>query len=358
MSSRATPTATGPRTSARVELFEGSPSEWDDFALGQDGCSPFHLRGWGEVVRRTFGHPTPSLAARDVDGGLVGVLPLVRVRSHLFGDYLVSTPFASYGGPLGSPEAAEALVARAVAEADETGVDLLELRSRSELPVSLPASHRKITVVLPLPVDGDPETLWAALDSKVRNQVRRPRKEGVEVRFGHELLDDFHRVYTRHMRDLGTPAQPLRLFEAAAEIYGSDLWVGCAYLEGRPVAVGCGFRRAEEFEITWAADLIEHRRIASNMLLYWSFLERAVAEGLSRFNFGRCTPGSGTHRFKRQWGGEDERLWWYQHAPGEGEPPDTPSPDDDRWAWAPRVWRRLPLAVTRRLGPRLVRSLP
>ena len=93
------------------------------------------------------------------------------------------------------------------------------------------------------------------------------------------------------------------------------------------------------------------------MLLYWSFMERATKQGLTVFNFGRCSAGSGTHRFKRQWGSRDEQLWWYQQA-APGRLAATPSPDDAAYAWGPRLWKRLPLGLATLLGPRIVRSIP
>jgi hypothetical protein len=93
------------------------------------------------------------------------------------------------------------------------------------------------------------------------------------------------------------------------------------------------------------------------MLLYWSFMERAIGAGLTRFNFGRCTPDGGTHRFKRQWGSRDEQLHWYQHSRG-GVDAATPSPDDGAFSWGPRLWKRLPLSVATALGPRIVRYIP
>jgi hypothetical protein len=112
--------------------------------------------------------------------------------------------------------------------------------------------------------------------------------------------------------------------------------------------------------MTWASALVEHKKLAPNMLLYWAFMQRSANDGLSHFNFGRCTPDSGTHRFKRQWGAEDEQLWWYQLAPsaGRGAPAKTPSPDDAAYAWGPRVWKRLPLPLATALGPRIVKYIP
>src|SRR4029079_5919690 len=105
-----------------------------------------------------------------------------------------------------------------------------------------------------------------------------------------------------------------------------DSLVAVAYFEGRPVAGGLGFRWGDEFEITWASSLIEYKKVAPNMLLYWALMERVAAEGVTLFNFGRCSPGSGTHRFKLQWGTREEQLWWYDVAERTGLA--TPAPSD------------------------------
>jgi serine/alanine adding enzyme len=335
-----------------IEPFSGSEAEWDGFIQGRPGWTHFHRYGWRRVFEDVFHHECLYLAARR-EGALEGVLPLVRVRSLLFGHYLVSLPFLNYGGPLGSAEAVAALGADAAERARADGARLLELRSRIEQPIDLPASHRKITVVLDLP--DDPERLLRSFSSKLRSQVRRPQKEGVTCRFGPDQVDPFFRVFSRHMRDLGTPTQPLRLFRTIARTF-PDAWFGCAYLGDDPIACGAGFRWGGEFEMTWASALSAYNRTAANMGLYWAFMERSVREGVTLFNFGRCTPGGGTHRFKQQWGSRDEQLWWYQA--GRDQHAATPSPDDGAYSWGPRLWRHLPLALANRLGPRVVRGIP
>lgn len=338
-----------------VSPYAGDAQEWDAFVRQQPGWTHFHLSGWYSVIRDVFRHQCLYLTARGADGRLAGVLPLVRVKSVVFGHYLVSMPFVNYGGPLGSGEAISALVRHASALATRDGVRLLELRSRQPLDIDLPVSHRRITALLDLPA-GDPQLLWRRLDAKLRSQIRKPQKEGVMVRFGVQEVQPFYEVFSRHMRDLGSPAQSRSFFEAIAATFGDDVWFGCAYYDERPVACGCGFRWGNEFEITWASSLLASKRLAPNMQLYWAFLERAVREGVRVFNFGRCMPGSGTHKFKQQWGTRDESLWWYGLAarPGTG----TPAPSDPAYAWGPRVWRHLPTVMTSMLGPRIVRYIP
>jgi len=337
-----------------VTPFIALAPEWDAFVRRQAGWSHFHLHGWRTVIEKTYGNEGVYLAAHDSAGSLSGVLPLVRVRSPLFGHFLVSMPFVNYGGPLGSDDAVRALVAEARAIATRDKVKLLELRSRRELPIDLAVSHRKITVTLPLP-SSTPEPLWAGFDANVRRRVKRSQKAGVEIRFGLDQLDPFYDVFTRHMRDLGTPVHSKRLFEAVAEVF-PDVWFGCAWYQGQPIAAIGGFVWDKEFEVTWASALRAHKELAANMHLYWAFMERCIANGISIFNFGRCTPGEGTHRFKLQWGSKDETLWWYQSGAAEGG--GTPSPDDARYAWGPRIWSKLPLALANVLGPRIVRGIP
>ncbi len=340
-----------------VERFAGDPEEWDRFVLTEPAATHFHRFAWSEVMRRGLGHQTVWLAARAAgDGRLAGVLPLVRVKSVIFGHYLVSMPFVNYGGPLGDPAVARALVEEAVRLARGDRVRLLELRNRYPLDIPLAASHRKITVTLDLPsTEG---ALWSQLPSKVRSQVRRPEKEGVTVAFGADRVGAFYQVFSTHMRDLGTPVMPRRFFELLPEIFGESVWFAVALHGDRPIAAGAGFRWGEEFEITWAASLREWSRTAPNMALYWAFMKRCVADGARRFNFGRCTPGSGTHRFKQQWGGVDEQLWWYQDSPDSKSVTKPLSPDRGLLAVGARVWSHLPLSVANVIGPRIVRFIP
>lgn len=337
-----------------IAPFTGSDDEWDSFGRAQAGWTAFHRLAWRRVISGSLGVATEYLAARDASGALRGILPLVRLKSLAFGHYLVSMPYLNYGGPLGDDAAISSLTDYVDAMAKRDGVKLLEMRSARALPIDLPVSHRKITVILPL--DGGAEAVFARFKGKLRSQVRRPAKEGVTYKFGADQVDPFHEVFARHMRDLGTPAMSREFFRAIARELGDDAWFACAWLDGKPIAAGAGFRWPGEFEITWASALREFSRTSANMGLYWAMIERAANEGLTRFNFGRCTPGSNTHDYKKQWGGVDEPLWWYAGR-GMGDT-STPSPDSAKFRLAVRIWQKLPLALTNALGPRIVRNIP
>ncbi len=355
----------------RVSAEEGLPADWDDFVASAAGATFCHLGAWLSVMEDALGHESFRLTARDEEGRLRGVLPLVRVRSRLFGDFLVSMPFLNYGGALGPRGARLALAQWAVDMAARERVDLLELRWRGaaladdgpsddsaqldEMPRNLRTNARKITVLLPLPEEA--RELWEkGLRAKVRSQIRRPMKENFEVRTGPQQVEPFYSVFAHNMRDLGTPVLPLQLFRRLPRMFGDGVLFATVYEGERPIAAGCGFFFGHEFEITWASALREFNRLAPNMLLYWRMIETAIERGARVFNFGRCTPGSGTHRFKKQWGGHDEPLPWAVWSPGEETA--TPNPDQGKYALAASVWRKLPVPLTRVIGPPLARRIP
>jgi serine/alanine adding enzyme len=339
----------------RVAAFSGSAADWNAFVSAQAGRTAFHRAELAEVTESVFRHEVMRLAAYADDGALAAVLPLVRVRSRVFGHFLVSMPFVSYGGPLGSDDGIRALATHAHGLATTGRADLLELRSARPLPIDLPVSHRKITVVLRT-VPGDTTATFNSFKSKLRSQVRRPAKDGVEVRMGPDQVRPFFEVFARHMRDLGTPAMPRAWFEGLARAYGDDFWVATAWHNDQPIAGGAGFRWDGEFEITWASALRSHGSLSPNMAVYWTLIERCAAEGLGRFNFGRCSPDSPTHKFKSQWGAVDEALYWYQGSASRVGA--TPNAGSGAFELASRVWRKLPLPVATALGPHIVRSIP
>jgi len=337
-----------------IAHYEGAPGDWDTFVRSQPGWSHFHLHGWRSIMMGVLGHDSPYLAARSPDGRIVGVLPLVRVKSILFGHFLVSMPFLNYGGPLGDEYAVRALVDYAVAMSTKQGVSVLELRGRSAMPVQLPVSHRKITVLLDIP-EGGSDALWKQFDTKVRNKIRRPQKEGVTMRFGHDQIKPFFDILARRMRDLGTPTQSRSFFDAIGASFPDDVTFGCAYHEDRAIAGGCAIRWGDEMEMTWSSALRDYDRLAPNMLMYWEFMRRAADTGARVFNFGRSTPNGGTHEFKRQWGTHDEPLWWYEQRVSGAS---TPAEGNGAVALGPRLWKKLPLSVANTLGPRIVRFIP
>jgi hypothetical protein len=178
----------------------------------------------------------------------------------------------------------------------------------------------------------------------------------MEVRYGQGELDAFHEVFSRNMRDLGTPVLPARFFESVCDSFPEYVRLAVVYWREMPTAAGLGFSWGSEFELTWVSSLYEFRTKYPNMLLYRSLMEQSIDEGISCFNFGRSTPGGSTHKFTRQWGGEDRQLPWLQTSTTNLEAP--PTSEQTLFRVATRIWQRLPVPLTNRLGPSLSSYIP
>jgi serine/alanine adding enzyme len=343
-----------------VTIAQAQPADaaaWESYVASHAAATMAHRYAWREVVAALSGQPAPYLLARQSGTGrLVGVLPLGQLRSRLFGHFLVSVPYLNYGGPLAdSPAIADALVAEGIALAGQLGVSHLELREREIRAAGWPARTDKAAMLLTLAADATAQ--FAAFDSKLRAQIRRPEREGAEVRWGgSELLPDFYAVFARNMRDLGTPVYGRQFFSRLLAALGGDAELGVVTVRGEPAAAACLVHFAGTTEIPWASSLREWNRAGVNMLLYWSALQRAIARGSGVFDFGRSTVDAGTYRFKAQWGAKPRALAWnYWLAPGRTMP--GLNPGNPRFALAIRAWQRLPVPVANWLGPHIVRHL-
>jgi FemAB-related protein (PEP-CTERM system-associated) len=341
----------------RVEAAAPDDGAWDRYVLGHPQATGYHLMAWRRVIEDVFGHDTFYLMAKDDRGEVRGVLPLAFLSSRLFGRFLVSLPFVNYGGVLADSSALqEALLRRAVELADELTAGHLELRHQDLLGLQWPNKQHKVSMRLELPAEFD--VLWKGFTAKLRSQIRRAEKEGMAFKVGgEELLEDFYTVFSRNMRDLGTPIYGRTFFQEILRTFGEKARIGLVYLKDLPVATGFlyGFRKV--LEIPWASSDRRYNHLAPNMLLYSSVLRYACQEGFGVFDFGRSTPGAGTYRFKEQWGARPVQLYWHYWLRNGGPLPDL-SPANAKFRWATFLWQKLPLGVSRRLGPNIIRYIP
>lgn len=342
-----------------VVLVDSSGDDrWDEYVQSQPKCSLYHLYGWRSVIEESFGHKTYYLLSVGRNGKCDGVLPLAHLHSWVFGNFFVSLPFFNYGGFCADDSSvSNRLSAEAAKLAQEHGAAHVEFRANERLDLDLPVKTSKVAMKLELPSTSD--LLWQSFPSKLRSQIKRPLKEGMVARVGGvEELDSFYHVFSVNMRDLGTPVYSKAFFRNILARFSESARICTVYdREHRPVSSGflLGFR--DTLEIPWASSLREYQNHSPNMLLYWTVLQYACEHGFKVFDFGRSSPGEGTYKFKAQWGAQPTQLYWYYWMEGRGDLPDL-SPKNPKYELAIRLWQRLPVGVTRVVGPHIVRNLP
>ncbi len=332
-------------------------SDWNALVESASRAEIYHRYEWKHLFESVFGHDCYYLLARDSASQALGLLPLVHLKSRMFGSFLVSTPCFNYCGILAEQATVHAaLVKRASSLAGQVGASHVELRHRADVSLDLPLRQDKVSMQLALPsTEGE---LWSAFSSKLRAQIRRPQKEGAICEEGGvALLDDFYEVFARNMRDLGTPVYPKNLFSEICDRFAERVRFFVVRMKDRPVAAGYTIGHRDTLEIPSASSLREFNRYSPNMLLYWSVLQHAVRQGYNVFDFGRTSRESGAYRFKKQWGAEPQDLAWHYILKKGDELPRI-NPENPKYSLAVSIWRRLPVPIANILGPRVVKHLP
>ena len=335
---------------------EKNSASWDAFVAGHTNSVNYHRWAWKRVIEQAFGWTTFYLIAEQ-NGKISGILPLVWLKSRLFGNLLCSLPFFSEAGLLAdSPEARDALLAETIRLARELKVKYVELRHRGDSPVSWPAKSSKVTLecdVLP-----DAEENMRHLSTKMRTNIRRSLKLGLEAEFGREeFLEDFYNVFCLKMRELGTPVYSRKFFAATFENFPGESFICRVRHEGKTVAAGflTGWRGS--MEANWSASSPEAMNLRPNMFLFWQMLCFAGQKGYRIFDFGRSSVGSGTYEFKQQWNTRVVPLHWNYWLAEGSELPEV-NPQNPKYRASIWAWQRMPLSLTKWIGPPIARCLP
>ncbi len=312
---------------------------------------------WLNVFAEGFGHTPYALEAID-NGRTVGYLPLTFVRSVLFGRFLVSLPYLNSGGVVADcPHSAQLLIDQAVSLADDLRVKHLELRHEAPISHLAFGSEMRSKVHMRLMLPDSAAALQKSIGAKVRNQVRKGEKSGLGIEWGgSELIEPFHKVFSTNMRDLGTPVYGKKLITAIVKNFPQNAEI-CVIRSGTlPVAAALLLHGHGVTEVPSASTLREFNPTCANMLLYWNLLQRAIERKQRVFDFGRSTMDGNTFRFKKQWGAEPEPAVW-QYYVRKGSPGEM-RPDHPQYQRMIRIWQKLPVQLTRWIGPPIARGIP
>jgi len=327
---------------------------WDAYVDAHPSGTLFHLSGWKQAVERTFGH-TPLYLCLERAGALAGVLPLFVV-STLKGRALVSVPYAVYGGILADDAAAEAeLLAAAQALAGERHAKYVEMRTQAANSLALPENDLYVTFIRELPAN--PADCLALIPRKSRAAVRNGRtKFGVRSEFS----DDFKRLYELYalnVRRLGSPTIPFRFLKELRQAYAGRIDVQNTLFEGQVVASVLNFYYRGTVVPYYSGCDENYFFTQCNNVMYCDLMEAAVERGFKRFDFGRSRREAGPYQFKINMGFVPQPLHYQYVLLGLKEMPRI-NPSNPKFELPRRIWSRLPLGVTKFVGPQLLKYIP
>ena len=337
-------------------LEENQFAAWEDFVLANPQSTFFHRLGWKRVMQKTYGYEPRYYSAWRGDK-LTGIAPAFLVSSWITGRRLLSIPFAVYGGVCAEDsESAELLTLKLENVANELNVDYLELRNRDGgLREGYTANTRYATFTLP--ISTDIEAIHKALPKDARYMIRKGEKAGLQVRRGFDQLDTFYHLMTLNLRRLGTPAFPKALFESFIQEFPDEVDITVVYSGSNAMAGGMSFFFREWMQPYYIGSREEAKTIAANNFLWWELIKLAATKNCTTFDFGRSKRDSGNFDFKKKWNPKIEFLDYQLRTVKSNKVPDF-SPANPKFDLVTSVWKKLPLGLTRMLGPKIVRAFP
>jgi FemAB-related protein (PEP-CTERM system-associated) len=336
-------------------LEPGEEAAWDSFVEESPTGTFFHRAAWKRVIEKAFQHNTFYILARR-RGQVCGVFPLTQVKSLLFGHSLISNAFCIHGGPVSDDEATErALKNEAIRIAMELKAGCIESRGASMTSDPEWQKRSGMYFIFRRQLAPDVDANLKAIPHTRRRMVRVARDNGLT-----SVIDDgverLHDIYAESVRQLGTPVFSRRYFRLLKEGFGSACDVVTVLHDNRPIASVMSFYFRDEVMTYYGGGVREARDLAGNDFMYWEVMRRACERGVRTFDFGRSKIGTGAYDFKRNWGFKPASLVYEFHPLGMGKIPEI-NPLNPKYRTAIRLWRKLPLSVTKMLGPAIVRSI-
>lgn len=338
---------------------DADESRWNDYVGKHPEGTLFHLSSWKTSLKKSFNHQDFYLIAEKKTGQgeptIAGIFPLVRMRSRMFGDYLVSLPFAELGGPLADDNETETLlIDYASGMSRDLKCDYLEIRSRRERE-NMPTKtlyYNFSKAIQPLLEDN-----MTAIPRKSRAAVRHGIKSQLKTYEGNHLLSEFYAVLAQNFHQLGTPVFPRTYFQNLLEAHGENALITVVRTkEQQPVAAALTFFHQDRVVPYYAGSLKEYRTLAPNDFMYWELMKRGWERGCKVFDFGRSKAGTGSYDFKRHWGFEPAPLAYQYHLTCVNEIPNL-SPANPKFQLQIQMWKTLPLFMTKMIGPSIARYL-
>lgn len=341
----------------RVRVFDPQrAAEWDQFVLSAAAGSFFHFTGWMRAVQKTFGFE-PHYVFAERDGRISGVLPLFSISNWVIGRVLNSVPFGVYGGVCAADsESRSALLEHAKESALAAGVDFLELRER-KCEALAGYYQNPLYVTFTTELSASHEANLKKLPRDTRYMIRKAEKNGLRAQHGMEQLPEFFDLFAANYQRHGTPVFPLRWLENLHAEFGDKMDLLMIRKDDKPVAGVISFFFRDTVLPFYSGAAPEATRLAANNALYWELMKFAADAGMRKFDFGRSKQGTGSYDFKAQWNMTVEPLD-YQILLVRRKTPPNFSPKNPKFERATRVWSRLPLWLTKQIGPRVVRWFP
>lgn len=343
----------GAAVRVRVAVRQDEPA-WNAYVDAHLQATVFHRFTWCEVLAESLGYTPQYLIATGANGGVSGVLPLMLVRSRLYGTTLVSLPFCAYGGPLvDDRETLHALDEYAQVRARTCAARYVEYRFPGATPLQAPVQDLYQTFTRAVPENIEE---LAAVPQKRRSLLRKAQRLGLRAEIGRDV-ETFFELYADNAHAHGTPALPKRFFHVLLDHLGDSadiLLVRDA--QGQALSGMLNYHFRDRLMAYFAGETDGARASYANDFKCWQLLVHARRSGHAVLDYGRSKIGTGSMDFKKLWGFEATPLHYAFRLLGASEIPQN-NPMNPKYRLAIGLWQKLPRPIVDFVGPRVIHGL-
>jgi len=337
------------------QLREKDEKRWDDFVMRNDSTTFYHQIGWKKVVEDAYGHKPYYQFAESENGEILGILPMFLIKDIFFGKRLVSVPFAPYGGVCcENGDIGNALINEAIDIGKNLGVGYCELRNFKNTNVHEDFNCMKEFSTFVLDLSKGVEHIWKNMSKKVRNMIRKGGKSNLkfETEASHNANSDFYEIYSKNMKQLGTPVHSLNFFNNIYRTFPENVFIAEVGLNEEVISSLYLLKFKDMLVSGWGASLAEFLKYAPNDFMYWDSIKYGCENNILWFDFGRSLIDSGNYKFKERWGSVEVPLAYCYYPSTK-----TILPPQNEYGKFAKMWSKLPLKVTKVIGPRVRRYI-
>jgi len=337
------------------ELSKEMEPSWDKYVLNHPDSTFYHTIGWRNVIVKTYKHKQIYLVALEKDE-IVGILPLFLMKSHLFGNKLVSLPFGAYGGVCSQNIQIEnSLINKAIEITLEKKAKYLELRNLSyNSSDKLVTQNIYKTSILKLYENVD--EMFENLKKDKKRAIFKSHKRNLDWEWNNKA-ENFYHLYSKNMNNLGSPAHSMIFFKNILKEFpnnsmiqvvkkGDDIIYSAFYFSNKDTIINC-----------WSSTLNKYRKYYPTDYGIWNAIQYSIKNGYKFYDFGRSLEGSSNLEFKRRWGVEHVELKYQYFLNKIDKPPNQSSTNPKRQIFA-KYWKKAPSWSTNILGVFIRKNLP
>ena len=341
-----------------IEYNENYKEKWIDFVEKNPQSTLYHDILWKNVLGESFSLKSHYLICISESNEIIGILPLFEIKDIFRRAYLISIPyFTNAGICISNENAKHKLIEKTIKIAQNLNVQYVELRHLTKY--SLEGLKNRFSFATSiLNIDIDKHSMWKKMFSdSVRRNICKAQNSNLEVSRGKEELLNFFKVYTTNMHDLGSPAMPLRFLENILSIFSKRSTIIVIKQNNTAIAGMIVLKHKKTLYDPFVSSLKKYNYLRQNNLLYWEAIKFGQECGLTEFDLGRSTIGSGVFNFKSRWGAKTENLS-YQYIFNRIKRMPICDSVNNKYALCIKIWKKLPLWVTNYIGPKLIPYLP